>query len=51
MNMTILLALIIAWAAIFVLKRVVKQSLMRAGVAALPEVARRADSLAPKSRN
>ena len=38
MNMTIVLALIIAWAAIFILKRVVAQLIVRgAGRAALPE--------------
>ena len=50
MNMTILLALIIAWAAVFVLKRIVKQSLMRTGLAVAPEVGSRSDSLTPKSR-
>jgi len=50
MNMTILLALIIAWAAIFVLKQIVKQSLMRAGLPALSEVGQPAKSLAPKTR-
>jgi hypothetical protein len=43
MNMTILLALIIAWAVIYVVKTAVKQSLLRkAGRAALSEVGKRA---------
>jgi hypothetical protein len=43
MNMTIVLALIIAWAAIFILKRVVAQLIVRsAGRAALSEVGKKA---------
>lgn len=49
MNMTILLALIIAWAAIFLLKRPVAATLMRkAGRAALSEVGKRALTRVPQ---
>ena len=49
MNMTILLALIIAWAAIFILKQIVKRSLLRtAGRAALAEVGKRALTRIPQ---
>jgi hypothetical protein len=48
MNMTILLALIIAWAAIYILKRVVAQLIVRkAGRAALAEVGKRALTRVP----
>lgn len=48
MNMTILLALMIAWAAIYVLKRVVAQLILRkAGRAALSEVGKRALTRVP----
>lgn len=49
MNMTIVLALIIAWAAIFILKQVVKQAILRgAGRAALSEVGKRALTRVPQ---
>jgi hypothetical protein len=49
MNMTILVALIIAWAAIFVLKRLIGQLVVRkAGRAALSEVGKRALARVPQ---